>query len=628
MTAQQEWQKFLGKLQKDKNPLYDLYKDSQLEIGTEITIYFSDEEAKKKASAKWQKLQAKFPPHWKNQKINFKVGQLAPSSITAMTRSTARTNNPTSRKLTSPLQALNHRLFNNNDTAKPVLIEAAAADKTCQSLYQQLTEKTKRLADETLTVEFIWRLRVGGMRGFQELLLPVFHPVYGVPYIPSSSLKGVVKAWARQHRPEAEVNRLLGTLEDGIGCVQFLDAFPTAPCLTVDIANPQWSWENNRVCYQPVPHYLLSMEEPEILIGLTRTSRGKLEDVSKVKDWLQIALSAGIGSRVSAGYGRTSVASSLSHHSSHAFKLWTQGIYGANPPTKDNQYQGNNEFRPVAVRGMLRYWFRAVGLSIYSPQQCKDLEGRLFGTIEPQAQEGLIRISVDWEEEKGDRNRPYFCEGNILLEAKNQDALNLAEKLLQLSSHLAGIGRGSRRSLHWNNSIGLRGCHWEIDIKKLPRNQELWQQFLREVKDSLLALQSAIGDTANCTPGNPGNRSQDVLNSQAQIYLISCPSLKYPGTVNNWQNEGLGLKVRGEGLDFLYSSGFKGVNQKGNGNANVGGRISRQGETASTPSYVLIKSNFPPQQKPYQTVTIFGVNQRDRATFIQQLNSLNPMQIQ
>ncbi|GCL55729.1 Cmr6 family CRISPR-associated RAMP protein [Microcystis aeruginosa NIES-3806] len=48
MTAQQEWQKFLEKLQKNKNPLYDLYKDSQLEIGTEITIYFSDEEAKKK----------------------------------------------------------------------------------------------------------------------------------------------------------------------------------------------------------------------------------------------------------------------------------------------------------------------------------------------------------------------------------------------------------------------------------------------------------------------------------------------------------------------------------------------------------------------------------------------------
>jgi CRISPR-associated protein Cmr6 len=77
MTAQQEWQKFLEKLQRDQNPLYDLYKDSQLEIGTEITIYFSDEEAKEKASAKWQKLQAKFPPHWKNQKINFKVGQLA-----------------------------------------------------------------------------------------------------------------------------------------------------------------------------------------------------------------------------------------------------------------------------------------------------------------------------------------------------------------------------------------------------------------------------------------------------------------------------------------------------------------------------------------------------------------------
>ncbi|MFM7715595.1 MAG: CRISPR-associated protein Cmr6, partial [Microcystis sp.] len=116
MTAQQEWQKFLKKLQTDKNPLYDLYKDSQLEIGTELTIYFSDEEAKTKASARWQKLQANFPPYWKNKRINLKVGQLPDASITATTRSTARTNNPTSRKLTSPLQALNHRLFNDNDT--------------------------------------------------------------------------------------------------------------------------------------------------------------------------------------------------------------------------------------------------------------------------------------------------------------------------------------------------------------------------------------------------------------------------------------------------------------------------------------------------------------------------------
>ncbi|WP_200892607.1 RAMP superfamily CRISPR-associated protein [Aliterella atlantica] len=30
------------------------------------------------------------------------------------------------------------------------------------------------------------------MRGFRELLLPVFYPVYGVPYIPSSSLKGAI----------------------------------------------------------------------------------------------------------------------------------------------------------------------------------------------------------------------------------------------------------------------------------------------------------------------------------------------------------------------------------------------------------------------------------------------------
>jgi CRISPR-associated protein Cmr6 len=611
-----QWQKIIAQLQKDKSALYDLYKDSQIQIEAEITLYFPNEEAKQSANSKRDKLKNKLPPSWQNKKIECKVGQLAvsPPPVQSITKTT----NSRIQRSTSPLQALNHQLFDDNDTAKPALIAAVKAEENCSSLYQQLTEKTRQLAQETVTAEFMWRVRVGGIRGFNELLLPVFHPIYGVPYIPASSLKGVVRAWAKQHQPIAEVNRLLGKLEDGIGCVQFLDAFPTAPCLSVDIANPQWSWDNDRVRYQAVPHPLLSMEQPQISIGLTRTSRGTAADVSTVKNWLEQALSAGIGSRVSGGYGRTSATPSLSHHSSHAFKLWTQGIYGAE--------RNIQEFRPVAVRGMLRYWFRAVGLSIYSPSQCKDLESRLFGTIEPQAQEGLIRIAVDWEETTGNRSNPYFCEGNIILEAKNRDALQLVEKLLQLSSHLAGIGRGSRRPLHWNDPPGLRGCHWEIETQKLSYDREIWQQFLRDVRDSFLVLQSPTENPGNCDPGSPGNRYQDVLNSQAQIYLVSCPGLTHPESVQDWQREGVRSEVRGEGLDLLYDNRFKGLNRERQGNQHVGGRIGNAQQT-STPSYVVIKSNFPSQGNQYQTVTIFGFTQGDRSEFIRKLRSLRPIQV-
>ena len=51
--------------------------------------------------------------------------------------------------------------------------------------------------------------------------------------------------------------------------------------------------------------------------------------------------------------------------------------------------------------------------------------------------------------------------GTIVLEAKEKKYLTLMEKVLQLASHLGGVGRGSRRPLHWNDPYpGLRGCHW------------------------------------------------------------------------------------------------------------------------------------------------------------------------
>ena len=262
MDNNQEWQDFLQKLQKDKNPLYELLMETELSIGENLIIYHPTEEGKAEVEKKQGKIKAKLVkmyPHWQQKKLIVKAGE----------RSLDLDNDKLT-EMTSPLQALDHRLF--GDHAQPVLEEASAADTTCASIYAHLTERTKTLAEETLEVKFSWRLRVGGMRGFRELLLPVFHPVYGIPYVPAGSLKGATRAWARQHgASKGEINRLLGELDKGVGCVQILDAFPKTPCLSVDMANPQWTWENNRVKYQPVPHALLSMNEPELVIGLVRT---------------------------------------------------------------------------------------------------------------------------------------------------------------------------------------------------------------------------------------------------------------------------------------------------------------------------------------------------------------------
>ena len=236
MNNDQEWEQFLQKLQKDKNPLYELLNQTELDIGENLIIYHPTEEGKIKLEKQRGKIQAKLVrmyPHWQSKKLMVKAGE----------RSLDLDNHKLT-QMKSPLQALAHiNIPKTEKSLQPVLKkEVVPVDKTCSSIYAHLTERTKTLAEETLEAKFSWRLQVGGMRGFQELLLPVFHPIYGIPYVPASSLKGATRAWARQNNVNRdEINRLLGEIDEGVGCVQILDAFPKAPCLNVDIANPQWT---------------------------------------------------------------------------------------------------------------------------------------------------------------------------------------------------------------------------------------------------------------------------------------------------------------------------------------------------------------------------------------------------
>jgi len=533
----------------------------------------------------------------------------------------------------NPLQALNHELFQEDERngkkqelVKPVLEVAIEADKSCSTLYQYLNKRTETLADTTLKVQFLWLLRVSGVRGFRELLLPAMHPVYGIPYIPASSLKGVIHAWARNKKvAEQEINRLLGYLngkEASIGRVQILDAFPTKPCLSLDIANPQWTWKGNEIKYGTVPHTLLSLHQPALVIGLVRTKLGCLEDVKTVRGWLEQALDhKGLGSRISAGYGRTGFQSDLPNQSRHyEFELWTQGMYGA-----DIQ---KSEFRPTALRGMLRYWFRAFALGIYHPDVCKTLEAELFGTIEPEAKEGSICIGVRWEEikkaeQKTDNLQPYIYTGKIFLESKVEKHLLLVEKILQISSHLGGMGRGARRPLHKFQDPAkqdrLRGCYWQIINFDISCNIKTWEECFQHLYEAFKAVKSLPEKSLRvCNPGNPKDRNQDVLDKNTKIYLVPClnPEMKHPKKISNWRQNGDKLDVIGKALHRLYSDdkykGKRNVNGQEKGNPYVGGELG-------TPSYVVIKSNFPQGENPYQVVTIFGANNSDRDDFSEKI---------
>ena len=512
----------------------------------------------------------------------------------------------------NPLQAMNFAEL--GKLPQPVLIAAANAEKTNTALYTKLKQRTESLIGKhgvTVLGTFNWRLRVGGTRGFRELLLPVFHPVFGVPYLPSSSLKGAARAWARIHATADEVKEILGMLEGKTAIaakVEFLDAFPLKPCLSVDVATPQWQWQRDDIInYKPEPHPLLSMEQPEILIGLRPTRPEHAKYVPVVKEWLENALKVGIGSRVSSGYGKAlGQIAALSHSKSCKFEFWTQGLYGSDPRQV--------EFRPTAVRGILRYWFRSIAMNLYPASRAKDLENVVFGQL---SQPGRSSLSV--RSNPSAKKDPYHYTGRIILEAKEQKYLDVLEQLLILASSLGGFGRGSRRPLHLLDKR-MRGCDWTVG-EQLEFDRQQWTTLIENVKTAFREIDPNLGNY-KISPGEHGSRHQDVIDANAQIWLVKSPGQLAPSQVQDWRSTRDSDRVKGAALTLLYGNDrFKGGRTPQG--SNVGGALG-------TPSFVWIKSIFPRSGDPYQVVTIFGANQPDRLIFAQELDRLsgrNPTQV-
>lgn len=611
------WRDFVQTEVKSKSKLGKILEASQYGgyNKLELTIYFPDENSRKAAQGQTEAIKKKLREQYRLlcDRINFNTASISTASVknTSVSRANS-TSVLRAPKNHNPLQALYWVEPNlpENDASQrmSILRETVAAEQGCNQIYTKLYQRTLQLAngkENTVLVSFNWRMRVGGTRGFRELLLPVLHPIFGIPYIPASTLKGAARAWARKNDAPARVQELLGMLNGKnakAAKIEFLDAFPTKHCLSIDVATPQWAWKDNKVMYGPVPHPLLSLEQPQFLIGLHPTSRqnfGCQDDLKTVKSWLENALNSGIGSRVSSGYGKALGTIPITNtRKSYEFELWTQGMYGSNPEIP--------EFRPSAVRGILRYWFRAVALGLYDVPSCQKLEEEIFGNL---GQQGKISLST--KVNPSNKKDPCFYAGKIYLEATEIKYLNLVEKLLFLAVQLGGVGRGSRRPLHLLNRR-MRGCHWEILGKDLPLHYdgEQWRKFFTELKQVFQAIKTPIGSYA-ISPGRPGAKQQDVLDKNAQIWLLKSPSQIHPEKVTNWQTDGSSSKVRGAGLELLYSDArFKGQGQ-GQGNANVGGKLG-------TPSFVWIKSIFS-DSLPYQVITIFGSDHQHRQEFAKEL---------
>lgn len=152
-----------------------------------------------------------------------------------------------------------------------------------------------------------------------------WHHTLGVPYLPGSSVKGMVRAWVGsgfnpEKADQTDISRIFGdsgAIQRCVGSVIFFDALPTAPVqLEADVMTPHYSLyyrkEKGAVpadWHSPDPIPFLTVAAGETFVFAVAPRNPKSEqhrgDLQLVLSWLDEALGyLGAGAKTAAGYGR------------------------------------------------------------------------------------------------------------------------------------------------------------------------------------------------------------------------------------------------------------------------------------------------------------------------------------
>ena len=151
----------------------------------------------------------------------------------------------------------------------------------------------------------------------------LWHHTLGVPYLPGSSVKGMVRAWIEQwadEKDKEEINRIFGprqlTEQPQVGEVVFLDAIPLssvplkAEVMTPHYGNYYQEGETPGDWISPVPIPFLAVKEATFHFAIVPRQQIPEADKEskKVCRWLKDALEwIGAGAKTAVGYGRMSV---------------------------------------------------------------------------------------------------------------------------------------------------------------------------------------------------------------------------------------------------------------------------------------------------------------------------------
>ncbi|MDG4575684.1 MAG: type III-B CRISPR module RAMP protein Cmr6 [Defluviicoccus sp.] len=177
--------------------------------------------------------------------------------------------------------------------------------------YANRTRKLKAaLRGKAFTAKTQDRLIAGTGRSHPIEVGFAWHHTLGVPYIPGSGLKGIVKTWAEEWE-NRNLDDLLGVMER-VGQVVFLDALPTEPVtLKADVMTPHYGEyyrgetpPGDWLSPNPIP-FLTVAKGQKFLFAVVPADPGHIACCKPAMELLQQALAElGAGAKTAAGYGR------------------------------------------------------------------------------------------------------------------------------------------------------------------------------------------------------------------------------------------------------------------------------------------------------------------------------------
>lgn len=551
--------------------------------------------------------------------------------------------------------------YPHKDATKTQILQKAQENANYTQRLEQLHRRTQLLAKDGIAfqVKSTWRIRVGGHRGPESILLPAFDAL-GMPYIPSSTLRGVARTQAIREimaannlewkDAEKEIAPYFGDInakeeKNKTGKVVFFDAYPLPSKnggLEMDMANNIWSWKDDSLEYSPNPNPFFSLKEPTFLIGLRPASNCQDEKIlEQVKQWLINGLQYGIGSQVNTGYGQLILSGKNQRLESEFyrldFELEGQLIHGYQRFTqwqwndRRNEWQMRGapvaEVRPIAFKSMMRYWFRVFASGVLPINEVQNIEAELFGGINPKKygylQVNILEGKVTQKEPRPNvqgKNDP--CgeqQGTLVLSLssetpkdKQEAVKKLAKYLTWFLANMGGIGQGARRPNYSRKSREsapwFRGSTFYIDSEEdfwaMPNNvQGFKQQFQQRLRDFYKSLNQVTGTNINSNNLRIAGQVYqsnwiDAADSNCQIFVCA------------------GNEQRGKphALAILHSDTLKitGKNGQREYDGNLCGKVS--GGAKPSPVWIADLGD-------YQIVTVFGANLNPRQEFIRQLRS-------